>query len=321
MSRRRLRWLLALGATGLALVAAEIGLRATSVSYAPRQGSHELDGPLDGLPYFRLTPNVVSEFSWDGDPLGVLPEGARIRYAIDASGYRSGRAGVDRARLVVLGDSFTFGEGVAVGERFSELLDEANVYNAGVPGYSLPDEAAVFAELVEACRPRGALVVVQPNDAIPLPHALERVDGDLLREARDGGGLRLLDLVAAPWRASGSEQWYRDYWTGERQQFGAEALAAIKSMARTAEARGVRLGVAVFPLLHRLDDYPLQDVHDRIIATCERSGVPVLDLAPTFAGRDAPALWVHPTDHHPNPAAHAIAAAALRPFVAELLAD
>jgi hypothetical protein len=49
------------------------------------------------------------------------------------------------------------------------------------------------------------------------------------------------------------------------------------------------------------------------------AGIPVLDLAPAFAGMDTESLRVHPTDHHPNGKAHAIAARAIADWVMEEL--
>ena len=43
------------------------------------------------------------------------------------------------AHVLAVGDSMTFGEGVAAGETYSAVLERAlgvRVYNAGVPGYS-----------------------------------------------------------------------------------------------------------------------------------------------------------------------------------------
>jgi hypothetical protein len=45
--------------------------------------------------------------------------------------------------------------------------------------------------------------------------------------------------------------------------------------------------------------------------------MPFLDLLDTFRGHDEKSLWVHPTDHHPNEAAHALAAEAIERFVRE----
>ena len=126
-------------------------------------------------------------------------------------------------------------------------------------------------------------------------------------------------LARAGATARATEDWYRSYWTGERREFGAESMAALGRANAICRAEGVRLGVAVFPILHRLDDYPFQGVHRVLREACERDGIPFLDLVPAFTSKSASDLWVHPSDHHPNAAAHAIAAAALRPFVDDLL--
>ena len=41
---------------------------------------------------------------------------------------------------------------------------------------------------------------------------------------------------------------------------------------------------------------------------CETERIEVVDLLPAFRGRHDRDLWVHPSDRHPNPAGHAIAA-------------
>jgi len=322
MRRVRSRLLLVVAATTLSLALAELVLRVASPTLGPRTGEPRIEAGGEGGPYFRLVPGTTFEHVWDGDPYGTLPPGARMTYVIDASGYRSGDAAGRPTALVVLGDSFTFGEGVAVGDRLTERLDRdlggVGVFDAGVPGWSTLDEFAVLPELLAARRPRAVLIVAQPNDAVPIPHAQARVEGDLLA-LQGAGGLRLLALVRAPSSARASEDWYRSYWTGANHRFGDEVGLALRLAAETCARSGVRLGVACFPLLHRLDAMPLSDVHDDIGRKCADAGVPYLDLGPAFAGRDETTLWVHPTDHHPNAAAHAIAAEALRPFVADLL--
>lgn len=322
MRRVRSRLLLVAVATVVALALAEGALRVASPTFAPRAGEPRIVPGGEGGPYFRLAPGTTFEHVWDGDPYGVLPPGARMTYEIDAAGYRSGAAAGRPAAVVVLGDSFTFGEGVAVEGRLTERLDRdlggVGVLNAGVPGWSTLDQFAVLPELLASRRPRAVLIVAQPNDAVPIPHAQARAEGDLLA-LQGAGGLRLLALVRGPSAAAATEDWYRSYWTGANRRFGDEVGLALRLAAETCSAQGVRPGVACFPLLHRLGDLPLADVHADIGRKCRDAGIPFLDLAPAFAGRDEASLWVHPTDHHPNAAAHAIAAEALRPFVAELL--
>jgi hypothetical protein len=81
----------------------------------------------------------------------------------------------------------------------------------------------------------------------------------------------------------------------------------------------VRFGVVHFPLMHRLDAYPVTDIEECVASAAREAEIPYLDLTPSFAGQDARTFWVHPVDRHPNAKAHAIAAQALRPFVEELV--
>src|SRR5262249_17457961 len=57
----------------------------------------------------------------------------------------------DRPNIVVIGDANTFGLGVADGEEFSALLNnalgtEASVVNLGVPGWGLTSEIRAYYE-------------------------------------------------------------------------------------------------------------------------------------------------------------------------------
>ncbi len=319
MPRLRARLLLATASVAAALVAGELGVRLLVPRYAPREGSPQvrLGGP--GEPYYRMRPRSEFTHVWDGDPYGTLPAGARLTYRLDDDGYRLAPGSGAPVALLVLGDSFAFGEGVEVGRRFADLLDVPSTFDAGVPGWSALDEVAALPELLATRRPRAVLLVAQPNDAVPITHAQERAEGDLLAPGAASGS-RLLELLGATWRARATEAWYRSYWTGAERRFGDEVGASLADAERLCAASGARLGVACFPLLHRLDDYPLRAVHEELRRHVERAGAAWLDLLPAFEGRDARELWVHPTDHHPNARAHAVAAEALRPFVRELLA-
>ncbi len=318
--RTRFRLMAAVGATLLSLLVAEAVLRLAAPVSSPREGFPAIveAATENGGPLYRLAPAAEFTHSWDGDPYGTLPEGGALTYRIDAAGYRSGDAAGAPTRLLVLGDSFTFGEGVEVGDRFTEKLGPG-VFNAGVPGWSSLDEVAVLPELLAARRPRAVLIVAQPNDAVPIPHAQRHAGGDLLALGGGGEWSRLVAVVRASATNRATEDWYRSYWTGERREFGAESVAALQRAGEICRAQRVRLGVVVFPMLHRLADYPFRDVHAVLRAGCDRAGIAFLDLAPAFEGRSADELWVHPSDHHPNAAAHTIAAEALRPFVNDLL--
>jgi lysophospholipase L1-like esterase len=72
---------------------------------------------------------------------------------------------------------------------------------------------------------------------------------------------------------------------------------------------GVPLFVAIFPELVDLDErYPYRAIHEQIARACAELGIGCIDVLPAWLGRDAPDLWVHPSDHHPNEEAHRLAA-------------
>jgi hypothetical protein len=83
-----------------------------------------------------------------------------VVYRINSRGLRDGEHAHERPaggrRYVALGDSFTFGAGIAYGRRFSDIperrLAGVEVVNMGVPGYGLDD--AVLAYIAEGRRYR-----------------------------------------------------------------------------------------------------------------------------------------------------------------------
>jgi hypothetical protein len=93
-------------------------------------------------------------------------------------------------RILALGDSFTFGVGAREGETYPSRLQEilrsrgirAEVLNAGVPGYGVPDEAAWFQRRGWSFAPDLILVTVfvgnDLQDAAPGPKPTA-VDGSL----------------------------------------------------------------------------------------------------------------------------------------------
>ncbi len=331
----RHRWSARLLAVALGLLVAlglaELGLRLTGAGFhRPRSAEyHFVSRP--GERFWRLDPQRPPEHAWDGDPYGVLPPGARLRYPIGAHGYRGDPPPPGRPRVLVVGDSFTFGEGVAEPDTFAARLGRAfagrspppAVVNAGVPGYGTQEEAALLPELLAAFDPRLVLLVVVPNDAVPLADALAAPDGINVRDAGPPSGLRLWALLRGVVRRSEAERalddWYLSYHAGARAAHGRAADAALASMLARLREAGRPAAVALFPLLHRLKERPLAAIHDACARRCRAEGVPFLDLSDALAGEPERRLWVHPTDHHPNARAHELAAAALAPFLEPLL--
>jgi lysophospholipase L1-like esterase len=238
----------------------------------------------------------------------------------------------DRPRVIFVGDSFTFGEGVPPDDTFvqvsSRLMAESHgasnfPMNAGVPGYGTFEEALWLPKLLEWFTPEAVVVVFVPNDAIHVSDAFGR-DHDLLKTGGRGGFTpRIYELarlaLTTEARTRETEDWYLSYYFGEHAPSWANARADLAAMRDLCASQGTAFGLAYFPLLHDLNETPLLRVRDEVARACGETGIPFLDLTPVFAGRALEDLWLHPVDHHPNAAAHRLAAEALAPFTATLL--
>lgn len=332
--RSRLRrWLfaaaIALGTLGLA----EVGLRIVEPPvYKMQQGTYPLTAISERPHVYAFRPNTQTTFRWDGDPLGSLPEGAAVTYRLNRFGLRGPPPTAAGRRVLVVGDSFVFGEGVVLEDTFVARAEplvrkagapDAALVNAGVPGYGTVQEAFRLPGWLAQIRPSAVVVVYNPNDPIPLEHSMTQVR-DLLfspvvDDPREARGLRLLELWKRAGKARQSEDWYLSYYRGAQAAHWVGVKRLLGEMRDGSRAAGARFGVVLFPLLHRLSAAPLADIHDEVEAACRELDVPYLDLTAAFEGEDERDLWVHPIDHHPNGRAHELAAERLAPFVADLL--
>ena len=94
----------------------------------------------------------------------------------------------------------------------------------------------------------------------------------------------------------------------------------IRRMKRLCQAAATPFYVVVFPDLIGLDGtYPWAAAHAEIRAFLGREEIASHDLYQDFQGSTPEALWVHPTDHHPNEVAHRLAAGAIATALVRLL--
>ncbi len=77
----------------------------------------------------------------------IATRGGDPRPAVNSLGFRERQVGPkdpNRYRIAVIGDSFSWGQGLEERERFSNLLDQrlspgAEVLNFGLPGHTMPE--------------------------------------------------------------------------------------------------------------------------------------------------------------------------------------
>ncbi|MEW6074594.1 MAG: GDSL-type esterase/lipase family protein [Planctomycetota bacterium] len=327
-----------------AIGGAEIALALAGRPRAPGNlttvGGIVAEAGVPGLRY-ALIPGADVLHAFPDDPHGAFgPEGG-VRYRINSLGARDVEYAREKPpgafRILLLGDSFAFGVGVRLEDSFAEraerLLNEGSsgrryeLINFGTPGYDTVEEVRLLETRLLDLDPDLVLVCFFLNDARggEIHEAFNAGLGEdagwladhsrvvrslRLAQVRRAAARSLVDSIRASF-AEDSPAWY-------------DVRLALGQVRRLGLQRGFRTGIFIFPVLAWLDeDYPFRDVHARVAAFAGEIDTPCLDLLPVFAGRDGPALWVHPGNQHPNAAGHALAAAALHPWLHEsgLLAE
>ena len=255
-----------------------------------------------------------------------------------------------RDKIVVLvGDSFCFGQGVRVVDRFSNVLETRlnrehpaeryRIFNTCQKAWDVTRSAKRMYEYVKQFgRVDRVVYSFVLNDPIQdgrlkkkkrelrgrlklegevndFMHLRTKSDVPRRRSARflagwDSYTLRWFALrVQRQQTARETIEWYRQLYTNNSHWPQTQEL--LRQMKDYCAAKGIAFSLVVWPVFHQLEAYPLTEVHELIGAVAQQEGIHSVDLLPLFAGKDAQEYWVHPTDFHPNGRAHAEAAAFL----------
>ncbi len=238
--------------------------------------------------------------------------------------------------IVVLGDSFTFGQGVRYQDtyvsRLASLLSDdgepIRIRNYGMPAADIEEIRGLY--LMASERDRCGLVIYGfvLND-FGLPDAYEIVGLDFIDQNNGGYAFSTLRAASATANFVGhsidtirlhrtTERAYLDAFDDDHATDKWELLRKLHEDIRT---DGAQLMIVLFPLLYDFDDYPFDEPHRKIATFCEQEGIPFLDLLEAFSSQAAEDLWCHPTDHHPNEIAHEIAAEEIHRFLHKRLED
>lgn len=228
----------------------------------------------------------------------------------------------------MLGDSYTFGWGVAEAEPYPQraeaLLRErglhAEVINAGVPGYNTEQEAFLLDELMPRYRPDMVVLGYVMNDAEPQMN-VPPAPGGTYRHAASWVWEDTRELVMR--RFAGAKEWSSpnkstpsfNYALGfaEGSRKWRTSRTALGRIAGTCSRSGVPLLVMILPDFTQWFDarYPDLVIHRAVATWGGELGFEVVDVLPIFHGKDHRMFWL-PTDGHPNAAAHEIVAGILR---------
>jgi hypothetical protein len=304
-----------------------------------------------GAPMYVNLPSSRIRFVYDGNPRGYFGPANEVEHTTNQLGFRGPEFAVSNrdgrlvatkpggtVRMVFLGDSFTFGEGVRDEDtypaRTAALLQREHpsgsprfeAYNLGVGGYNTTQELSLLEHLGLKLLPDCVVLGYVLNDAeAPLfevdpwtnrirraSRAVEEGAGDPVPPDRSPYQLRtvqlLWQLAANRDRSRRTVAHYRALYQDGSPGWQESRRALRQIIARCHEAR-VPCYVLLFPILYELSDaYPFQALHEKIRAEVEGLDATLIDLFPRLKGQRAERLWVHPADQHPNEQVQRIAA-------------
>ena len=89
----------------------------------------------------------------------------------------------------------------------------------------------------------------------------------------------------------------------------------LRELADYAEARNIRLYLAMTPDVHNLKFYPFGFVHDIMRSIAAQDGYIYIDLLPAFGKLSPEEIWAMPGDPHPNSLGHKLMAGAILPVL------
>ena len=245
-------------------------------------------------------------------------------------------------RILFLGDSFTYGSGLADAEtafpaRVTNQLQEfdTNVrgrrfeyFNGGIPG-SLTGRWVQLLQLMEEdFDPHLVVTVFSLRDGTrglgyrgklrEYRETMERLQADSFifshsRLFRELVQKKMQGRVSRDYLAEMEEAYLGD---GEFTAEWRKAQSNLLLLRDLAREQGSDFVLVIFPVLYGLQgDYPLAGVVAEIENFARSNDITVFSLLPDFQGRNEEELWVSTTDQHPNERAHGIAAQAIAEFL------
>jgi lysophospholipase L1-like esterase len=238
-------------------------------------------------------------------------------------------------RVLVLGDSVTFGHGVAEDDTFVRKLEiqregrepPIEVVNAGIPGWSTRQQRIFYERHSAGIAPDLVLVGFVLNDFTEIHRGLVRLDpGREVALFRTLGWLARRSAVVAS-----AKRGYETLRSPEQREIHEirelatrsespevqramdQTIDELRSLAGLVRARGEEFGVVVFPFRFQLLEEGLEAPQRRLRGFAEAEGVAFLDTLPLLSGYPAGEVLL---DHdHFTSVGHALVAEALSEWI------
>ena len=237
----------------------------------------------------------------------------------------------DVYRIAVVGDSLTYGQGIAEQDRFSRMIERTlnggkisyQVYNFGIPGAETIDHIR-FLEDVFKIDPDFILLQWFTNDVEGPDKSARQSYYRLIPSDYLSGILQknsaLFYLINRQWNQLQSQIGlvapFRDSMNGRfgdiKSENSQRAIHELNEFITLVKDKNIPLGIVMFPNLvlteGGVEKYPFDFLFDRVIDACHKNDIKCIDLRPAFAKENPTELWVNRFDPHPSVFANKIAA-------------
>ena len=235
-----------------------------------------------------------------GVDVKINRDGLRDEYAIQQTG--------EGARILMLGDSITFGWGVPEQDTVATRLERTfllrygasvEVINSGVGNYNTAMEVAWYEQEGVLLKPDMVVLNVFINDAeqTPVRQGVAWWDRTLYSRVILFGAFDTLTRTIF-----GGPGW-KDYYVNLYEDDAPGWISMQGAVARLAELcrlSGIPLVIVDYPELRELSPYPFTTVSKKIANLATREGLPYISLLDSVETRDPRSLWVTEPDPHPN---------------------
>jgi hypothetical protein len=231
-------------------------------------------------------------------------------------------------RIAIVGDSFTYGNGVRQEDRYSDLLQaelpaHMEVLNFGTAGANTPEHLVTVSHLLQDVHPDFILLQWYVND-VEDDEATGRPRSSALMPIRAwhdwlNDNSALYTVANMQWAETQvALGWTESYTTYLKRRLGdaqgpdaTRDTRLLRDLINRCKQANVAIGIVLFPDTAAPIDknYPFGFLHDRVLATCDDMQLTCIDLREDFATiKDRKTLWASRLDHHPSARANAIAA-------------
>jgi lysophospholipase L1-like esterase len=236
--------------------------------------------------------------------------------------------GVDDSlhRIVVLGDSFTFGFGVTGKDTYPNVVErllnekikdeQFEVLNLGTGGYSTHDEALVFEHKGMRWNPKLAVIGYVLND--PEIDPIQPLHSYFQETSwwQYSNILRLVVKVKNNWDIMllGKGD-YIEYLHAHQLKWQS-VVEGLNKIGSIAKERNIPVLLLIFPMTRKSwTDYPYRKLHEQVGNTAKEKGLYLIDLYDHFSQYPPEDLMVAPGDSHPSRLGHELTAHAIYQWI------